>query len=49
MAKKVSKVDYQKALGVVKQYAKQETKVVAHKTKKYAKTAYGKFKSLLKK
>ena len=49
MAKKVSKAEYQKALGVVKAYAKQETKVVAKKTKKYAKSTYGKFKSLFKK
>lgn len=49
MAKKVSKAEYQKALGVVKAYAKQETKVAANKTKKYAKSTYGKFKSLFKK
>ena len=49
MAKKVTKQEYQKALGVVKSYAKQESKVVAKKTKKYASKTYGKFKSLFKK
>ena len=46
---KVTKEQYKKALGVVKAYAKQESKVVAKKTKKYAVRTYGKLKSLLKK
>ena len=49
MAKKVTKQEYQKALGVVKSYAKQETKVLANKTKKTASKTYGKFKALFKK
>jgi ribosomal protein S2 len=49
MTKKVTKQEYQKALGVVKSYAKQESKVLAHKTKKHATKTFGKFKSLFKK
>jgi len=49
MAKKVTKQEYQKALSVVKSYAKQETKVLANKTKKTASKTYGKFKALFKK
>ena len=49
MAKKVTKREYQKALGVVKAYAKQESKIVAQKTKKGAIKTYGKFKALFKK
>jgi len=49
MTKKVTKTQYKEALGVVKQYAKQETKVVAKKTKKYAESTFSKFKTMLKK
>ena len=49
MTKKVTKQEYQKALGVVKSYAKQESKVLARKTKKQATKTFGKFKSLFKK
>ena len=48
MAKKVTKQEYQKALGVVKSYAKQESKVLAHKTKKHTCLFWFTFKQFIK-